>query len=102
MPDKKPWIKNLAAECADYVDLVSKITEVEAVFASTSQPYFCLWTVMNKIDNDAERKVYDSDFTLLDKYPTAKIDFHITERRNRLLEEILPHGFQTIYRAAKE
>jgi hypothetical protein len=72
-----------------FADLMSQISEVEAVLGMLDDRAFSLWSVTDEVSLEVEDRIYEMEGKLMDKFPGEGFDFHLIERRGRPLEEIV-------------
>jgi len=72
-----------------FADLMSQISEVEAVLGLVDDGAFSLWSVTDEASVEVEDRIYEMEGKLMDTFPGAGFDFHLIERRGRPLEEIV-------------
>ena len=72
-----------------FADLMSQISEVEAVLGTLDDGAFSLWSVTDEVSVEVEDRIYEMEGRLMDMFPGEGFDFEIVERRGRPLEEIV-------------
>ena len=72
-----------------FADLMSQISEVEAVLGTLDDGAFSLWSVTDEVSVEVEDRIYEMEGRLMDMFPGEGFDFDIVERRGRPLEEIV-------------
>jgi len=72
-----------------FANLMSQISEVEAVLGTLDDGAFSLWSVTDEASVEIEDRVYEMEGKLMDMFPSEGFDFHLIERRGRPLEEIV-------------
>ncbi|HID28698.1 MAG TPA: hypothetical protein EYP19_01690 [Desulfobacterales bacterium] len=81
-----------------FIDLLSQIPTVEAILTTQEGRVFCFWSVVNWLDDAIEDEIYQREGELMDRFPEDLFDFHLIERRDRNLEEIIsPSSFAVYY-----
>jgi hypothetical protein len=66
------------------------VPEVEHIFFSTENDSINIWTVINVLDREVRRKIYDAEYDILDFFKDLLFDFHVVCRNNRNINEIHP------------
>ena len=72
-----------------FVNLMSQISEVEAVLGMVDDGAFSLWSVTDEASVEVKDRIYEMEGRLMDMLPGEGFDFDIVERRGRPLEEIV-------------
>jgi hypothetical protein len=72
-----------------FAELMSQISEVEAVMGMLDDGAFSLWSVTDEASMEVEDRIYEMEGKLMDMFPSEGFDFHLIERRGRPLEEIV-------------
>ena len=72
-----------------FVNLMSQISEVEAVLGMVDDGAFSLWSVTDEASVEVKDRIYEMEGRLMDMFPGEGFDFHLIERRGRPLEEIV-------------
>ena len=72
-----------------FVNLMSQISEVEAVLGMVDDGAFSLWSVTDEASVEVKDRIYEMEGRLMDIFPGEGFDFHLIERRGRPLEEIV-------------
>jgi hypothetical protein len=73
------------------------IPEVEYVFLSIEKDSMDIWTVINKLDREIRKKIYDVEYDILDIIKGFEFDFHVICRNNRTIEELYPSNARMIF-----
>jgi hypothetical protein len=66
------------------------IPEVEYVLLSLENNSIDIWTVINKLDREIRKKIYDVEYDILDIIKDFQFDFHVICRNDRSIEELYP------------
>lgn len=72
-----------------FADLMSQVSEVEAVLGTLDDGVFSLWSVTDKVSIEVEERIYEMEGKLMDMFPGEGFDFHLIERQGRPLEDIV-------------
>mgnify|MGYP001067716077 FL=1 len=80
-----------------FADLMSQISEVEAVLGMLDDGAFSLWSVTDEASVEVEDRIYEMEGKLMDMFPSEGFDFHLVERRGRPLEEIVSLDHFAVY-----
>ena len=80
-----------------FAELISQISEVEAVLGALDDGAFSLWSVTDAVSVEVEDHIYEMEGELMDMFPSAGFDFHLIERRGRPLEEIVSLDHFSVY-----
>jgi hypothetical protein len=72
-----------------FANLMSQISEVEAILAMLDDGAFSLWSVTDEVSLKVEDHIYEMEGKLMDMFPGQGFDFHLIERQGRPLEEIV-------------
>jgi hypothetical protein len=81
-----------------FVELISQISEVEAVLGMLDNGAFSLWSVTDEVSVEVEDRIYEMEGKLMDMFPDEGFDFHLIERRSRPLEEIVSLDHFAVHR----
>ena len=81
-----------------FADLMSQISEVEAVLGMLDDGAFSLWSVTDEASVEIEDRIYEMEGKLMDMFPSEGFDFHLIERRGRPLEEIVSLDHFAVHR----
>jgi hypothetical protein len=71
---------------------------VEYVFTSKEQNILHVWIVINKLDREARDKIYDIEYSILEKFRDNCFDFHVICRDDRYINDLFPSKAIMIYR----
>jgi hypothetical protein len=66
------------------------IPEVEHIFFSMENDYINVWTVINILDREVRRNIYDAEYGVMDFFKDLRFDFHVICRNNRNIKELHP------------
>jgi len=73
------------------------IPEVEYVFLSLENDSIDVWTVINKLDREVRKKIYDLEYDILDILKGFQFDFHVICRNDRNIEELYPSNAKMMF-----
>lgn len=73
------------------------IPEVEYVFLSLENDSINIWTVINKLDREVRKKIYDVEYDILDILKGFQLDFHVICRNDRNIEELYTSNARMIF-----
>ena len=76
---------------------LSKVLEVEYIFAAKESNIMHVWIVMNKLNRKAREEIYDIQYNILKQFKDIYFDFHVICRENRDIYDILPRNTIMIY-----
>ena len=82
---------------ATLVQQVSCIPEVEYIFLLEEDTAFGIWTIIDVLDRDVRRRIYEKEAMLIDAFPGIPFDFHVVARENRNVEVVAPSGGTLIF-----
>jgi len=77
---------------------ISKIPQVEYIFFSKRDTFYEIWTVINKLDREIRKKIYDIEFNILQKFKDLYFDFHIICRNDRDINELSSSKSKMIFK----
>jgi hypothetical protein len=66
------------------------IPEVQYIFFSIESDYINVWTVINVLDREVRKRIYDAEYGVMDFFKDLRFDFHVICRNNRNINEIHP------------
>ena len=72
------------------------IPEVEYVSLSLENDSIDVWTVINKLDTEVRKKIYDLEYDILDILKGLQFDFHVICRNDRNITELYPSNARMI------
>ena len=73
------------------------IPGVECVFLSLENYSVDIWTVINKLDREIRKKIYDVEYNILGIISDFHFDFHVICRNDRDIEELYPSNAKMIF-----
>lgn len=79
---------------------ISHIPEVEYILLSKIDNHYEIWTVINKLDREVRDRIYDIEYSILEKFRDLYFEFHVVCRNDRSIDEILPINAIIYYRKA--
>ena len=82
----------------DFVQMVSKIPEVERILIRKDLDYMRIWTVIRDTDVDVEDRIYDAQLAFMDKFPDIPCDFSVIFRQDLDPTSINPLNAQVLFR----
>ena len=66
-----------------------RIPAVEGILIEQEGNVFTVWTVVDRLGEQTEARIYQMEGKLMDRFPTEGFDFHILVRRGRPLEDFV-------------
>lgn len=73
------------------------VPKVEYVLLSLENDSIDIWTVINKLDREIRKKIYDVEYDILDIIKGFQFDFHVICRNDRSIEELYPSNARMIF-----
>lgn len=73
------------------------IPEVEYVFLSLENDSINIWTVINRLDREVRKNIYDVEYDILNILKGFQFDFHVICRNDRNIEELYPSNARMIF-----
>lgn len=73
------------------------IPGVEYVFLSLENDSIDIWTVINKLNREIRKKIYDVEFDILDIIRDFNFNFHVICRNDRSIEDLYPSNAKMIF-----
>lgn len=73
------------------------IPEVEYVLFSLENDSMDIWTVINNLDREIRKKIYEVEYDILDIIKGFEFDFHVICRNDRSIEELYPSNAKIIF-----
>jgi len=73
------------------------IPEVEYVFLSLENDSINIWTVINRLDREVRKNIYDVEYDILEILKDFQFDFHVICRNDRNIEEFYPSNARMIF-----
>lgn len=74
------------------------IPGVEYVFLSLENDSVDVWTIINKLDKEIRKKIYDVEYDILGIIIGFHFDFHVICRNDRSIEELYPSNAKMIFK----
>jgi len=73
------------------------IPGVEYVLLSLENDSANIWTVINKLDREIRKKIYDVEYDILGIINNFHFDFHVICRNDRSIEELYPTNAKMVF-----
>jgi len=73
------------------------IPGVEYVLLSLENDSVEIWTVINKLDREIRKKIYDVEYDILGIISNFHFDFHVICRNDRGIEDLYPSNAKMIF-----
>jgi len=80
---------------------ISEINEVEYILISKRENYIEIWTIINKLDREVRKKIYDKEFDILEKIKGIYFDFHVICSNDREPKDLLSAHSKLIFKRLK-
>lgn len=90
MPQLDTWdtkTNNLANFIANRI---FKVPDVEYVFFSREENSIEIWTVINTLNRNSRKRIYDVEYDILELFKDLYFDFHVICRNDRDITELYP------------
>lgn len=79
-------------------DRIKGVSEVEYIFCQREEDIFLVWTVINKLDVEARRRIYRKQREIIDLFKDETFDFYVVAREGQAPESIINQdGVELIY-----
>ena len=69
---------------------IFKVPDVEYVFFSREENSIEIWTVINMLNRDSRKRIYDVEYDILEIFKDLYFDFHVICRNDRDITELYP------------
>ncbi len=76
---------------------ISEIKEVEYIYFIKKDTFYEIWTIINKLDREVRKQIYDIEFNILQKFKDLYFDFHIICRNDRDINELCSSKSKMIF-----
>ncbi len=76
---------------------ISEIKEVEYIYFTKQDTFYEIWTIINKLDRELRKKIYDIEFNILQTFKNLYFDFHIICRNDRDINELCSSKSKMIF-----
>jgi len=73
------------------------IPGVEYVLLSLENDSVDIWTVINKLDREIRKKIYDVEYDILGIISNFHFDFHVICRNDRSIKELYPSNAKMVF-----
>ncbi len=89
------------AACKFFVEQVSQIPQVIAVYMGVSEGVIDLWTIVEGDLYEAETSIAKVETELLRRFPNLLFDSLVVPKKGRELDKIIPTNYMEIYRRVR-
>lgn len=76
---------------------ISEIPEVEYIFCLKKENYIEIWTIINKLDREVRKGIYNIEFDILEKIKGLYFYFHVVCRNDRNPEDLFSAQSKLIF-----
>lgn len=80
----------------DVVCCLCSAPGVERILIATDAYAIHIWSIVNNISDEGKHCIYAHEGTLLDRFPHAPFDFHVVDRQNMPIDDLIP-GARTVF-----
>jgi hypothetical protein len=77
---------------------ISKVTEVEFIFCRSEEQAYFVWTIINKLDPNVRKTIYEYQKFIVQSFPEQMFDFYIVARTDDPIDSIVGEkGMELIF-----
>jgi hypothetical protein len=76
---------------------ISEIREVEYIIISKRENYYEIWTIIDKLDREVRKNIYDIEYDILENIKGLYFDFHVICRNGRDPKELFSPQSKLIF-----
>ncbi|MBU4448290.1 MAG: hypothetical protein KKD99_06865 [Proteobacteria bacterium] len=82
-------------------DRISEITEVEYIFIRKDGNVMDVSIIINKLDRTVRDRIYDIEYSMIDRFRDDYLDFHVISRDDRDINKLFSPKAIMIYRRSR-
>lgn len=82
----------------DVVGGLASVPGVERILIAVDEHEHAIhvWSIVNNMSDEARHCIYAHEGKLLDRFPHAPFDFHVVDRQDMLIDDLIP-GARTVF-----